>query len=178
MKLAHKLTHNRPLYGIYMLRVGFDTFHAKRDTREVLYTSPEDILVVDRWQIEQDQNEGWDVPFSRNFTKCEVENPFELSCKYEEDWRDSEDFCSKHYSDHNFYAVCRNILSPLATDESTSRPTDVGLLKDIPEHIDRLYDLRQVVDKCANTPLGHDREEIFIQLLKSLEVILGKVEEV
>ncbi|ESO07205.1 hypothetical protein HELRODRAFT_132750, partial [Helobdella robusta] len=137
LNIAHKFTFNPSQYGIYMMKVGADTFHYKQETKELFYTSARNILIVDKWQLEENKKEN--LVSNSDITK---------KCKHDEHWPSTtKNLCNGLYSDHNYYAVCRNILSPVNTEAGGS---NAGLLHDVPHNVDTLFGLSHLMQSCLS----------------------------
>lgn len=79
--------------------------------------------------------------------------------------------CRSHASsDHNYYAVCRSILSSHALIHGRDGPA--GLLHDVPADVNELYDLTELVEQCAQPSKLRDRARTVIRLFKALTDIV------
>ena len=107
-----------------------------------------------------EKQKGWDTPVFSEFTEC---SPGETDCtSYSPD-----DLCSHYTTDHNYYIICRNILSEYSGDPAHSQ----GLLHDIPHYVESKWQLKMLVRECAKPLLADGRLKVKDQFLKALEEI-------
>lgn len=74
--------------------------------------------------------------------------------------------CQHHVTDRNYYAVCRYLLSPIYS-RHRGRPLP-GLLSDIPNDIDKLHGITELVNSCAKPTRPGARFDTSAQLMKAL----------
>ena len=163
LEIADQLTNNKVQYALYWTDLNYGSFHVDVLNGDVYLADGRHIMVVDRWQITQDKKVGWDEPCYSEFTECSTypDVPCRLTIP--------DRLCQCHESDHNFYAVCRNLLSSYATRGSRS----LGFLHDVPKDTDELYNVQDLVDRCAKPEKREQRTQIVRQLMKALKDFLG-----
>lgn len=91
-----------------------------------------------------DKPENWDVWYESKFDDCDKEACLSFS---------KEILCARVTVDHNYYAVCQNLLSRHATWRGTSG----GLLHDPPSEIAKDGRLEALLDECANPKKRYGR---------------------
>lgn len=159
--IARQFTENESQYALYWTELSYSSFLVDK-TGDVLVSDGRHISVVDRWQIKRDKNPGWDEPCYSVFDSC-TDN--EQSCLLTV----PNCLCSAHTADHNYYAVCRNILSSFASHNGIS----ISLLHNIPSDVEELYHIRELADKCARPEKPGQRLEVVEELVKALRDIIG-----
>ena len=110
-----------------------------------------------------DQNSEWDEPYYATYDECkEYGICLTVSTTY---------LCSRYTVDHNYYAICRNLLSSYASE--ILKPG--GLLHDTPDKINERYGLDEMLRQCARPDKPEDRLKNKDKLLATLEEIRRKV---
>ena len=109
-----------------------------------------------------DRQPQWDVPAISEFDECSPEDD-EDCISYS-----PNNLCSRYNVDHNYYVMCRNILSKYATYSSKLS----GLLHDIPKDIEQRFSLEKLAEECAKPPPSSSRIEIKDKLMKALTEVL------
>ncbi|MEQ2168060.1 Divergent protein kinase domain 2A, partial [Goodea atripinnis] len=88
--------------------------------------------------------ENYDVWYESRFEECDREACLSFS---------KEALCSRVTVDHNYYAVCQNLLSQYAT----WRGTTGGLLHNPPAHIAKDGQLEALLDECTKPKKHYGR---------------------
>lgn len=159
--IARQFTENEGQYALYWTELSYSTFVVD-ETGNLLVSDGRHILVVDLWQIKRDKNPGWDEACYSNFDSCADS---EQSCSL----TIPDCLCSAHMADHNYYAVCRNILSSFASHNGVS----ISLLHNIPSDVEELYHIRELADKCARPNKPRQRQGVVEELVKVLKEFIG-----
>ncbi|PWA18177.1 hypothetical protein CCH79_00004135 [Gambusia affinis] len=144
MDIAEQLTNNDFDFALYLLDVSFDNFAVGPRDGKVIIVDAENVLVADKRQIKQDKPENYDVWYESRFEECDREACLSFS---------KEALCSRVTVDHNYYAVCHNLLSQYAT----WRGTTGGLLHDPPAHIAKDGQLEALLDECTKPKKRYGR---------------------
>lgn len=107
-----------------------------------------------------DKPESFDVWYESRFEECDREACLSFS---------KDALCSRVTVDHNYYAVCQNLLSRYAT----WRGTRGGLLHDPPADVARDGQLEALLDECANPKRRYGRFRAARDLRLYLERLLS-----
>uniref|UniRef100_H3A422 Divergent protein kinase domain 2A n=1 Tax=Latimeria chalumnae TaxID=7897 RepID=H3A422_LATCH len=99
---------------------------------------------VDKNFVSTDRPENWDEWYESKFEDCDKEACLSFS---------KDILCSRTTADHNYYAICQNLLSKHATWRGTSG----GLLHDPPAEIAKDGRLEALLDECANPKKHYGR---------------------
>lgn len=91
-----------------------------------------------------DKPENYDVWYESRFEECDREACLSFS---------KDSLCSRVTVDHNYYAICQNLLSQYAT----WRGTTGGLLHDPPPHIAKDGQLVALLDECTKPKKRYGR---------------------
>lgn len=91
-----------------------------------------------------DKPENYDVWYESRFEECDREACLSFS---------KDSLCSRVTVDHNYYAICQNLLSRYAT----WRGTTGGLLHDPPAHIAKDGQLKALLDECTKPKKRYGR---------------------
>ncbi|XP_021935903.1 deleted in autism protein 1 homolog isoform X2 [Zootermopsis nevadensis] len=129
---AHNFTDSHPLFGFYLTDISADNIAVDAQGK-LRFVDLENVIVVDKNVPNEDRPQSWTIPHVSETFDCE--GCFAFS---------SEDICSHRMSDHNFYAVCQHLLSPLAALDMIPG----GLLHDMPPAHARVSEL---VQKCSES---------------------------
>ncbi|CAN0169251.1 unnamed protein product [Lampetra planeri] len=160
LDLASQLSDNDLDYALYPLDVTPDNFAVgERDGRVVLVDA-ENVLVVDKRALRQEKPDGWDKWYesgSEDSDDGDVgagggpnlvamdSSPPDGACEGCLSFsRDA--LCTRAHHDHNFYAVCRSLLSP----RSLWRGRRGGLLHSAPRAVASNGRLVRLVERCAD----------------------------
>ena len=109
--------------------------------------------------IISERRSQWREPFYSPFDDCTPSTSC-LSFSY-------EDMCTRLTLDHNYYAVCRNLLSHYASDILMSD----GFLHDLPKHIESKYNISAMLEECARPTSHGGRLKVVPKLITALEDI-------
>ncbi|KAI4806544.1 hypothetical protein KUCAC02_017363, partial [Chaenocephalus aceratus] len=132
MDIAEQLTNNDFEFALYLLDVSFDNFAVGPRDGKVIVVDAENVLVADKRLIKQNKPENFDVWYES---------------------RSRNSLCTRVTVDHNYYAVCQNLLSRYAT----WRGTTGGLLHDPPAHIAKDGQLESLLDECTRPKKRYGR---------------------
>ena len=152
LKIADLFTDNKSGYALYLGTVDYDSFAVNTEGK-VIVTDLGNMLVVDKYLVERQKLPDWDKPLNSLYYKCSLPECIKFN---------QENLCTHVTSDHNFYAVCNNLLSSF----SKRRNLPGGLLHDIPSYIEKDYRLSNLLGECANST---DRFRAKNRLLKILQ---------
>ncbi|XP_023805887.1 deleted in autism protein 1 isoform X1 [Oryzias latipes] len=158
MDIAEQLTNNDFDFALYLLDVSFDNFAVGPRDGKVIVVDAENVLVADKRLIKQNKPESYDVWYESRFEECDREACLSFS---------KDSLCSRVTVDHNYYAVCQNLLSRYAT----WRGTTGGLLHDPPAHIAKDGQLEALLDECTRPKKRYGR----FQAAKELREYLTKL---
>ncbi|XP_028833355.1 divergent protein kinase domain 2A-like isoform X2 [Denticeps clupeoides] len=136
MDIAEQLTNNDFDFALYLLDVTFDNFAVGSRDGKVIIVDAENVIVADKKLIRQNKPEGYDVWYESRVEDCDKEACLSFS---------KDILCSRVTNDHNYYAVCQNLLSRFAT----WRGTTGGLLHDPPADVVRDGQLQALLDECT-----------------------------
>ncbi|XP_044032655.1 divergent protein kinase domain 2Ab isoform X2 [Siniperca chuatsi] len=144
MDIAEQLTNNDFEFALYLLDVSFDNFAVGPRDGKVIVVDAENVLVADKRLIKQNKPENYDVWYESRFEECDREACLSFS---------KDSLCSRVTVDHNYYAVCQNLLSRYAT----WRGTTGGLLHDPPAHVAKDGQLETLLDECTRPKKRYGR---------------------
>lgn len=162
MEIAEQLTNNDFEFALYLLDVSFDNFAVGPRDGKVIIVDAENVLVADKKLIKQNKPENWDVWYESKFDDCDKEACLSFS---------KEILCSRTTVDHNYYAICQNLLSRHATWRGTSG----GLLHDPPAEIVKDGHLGELLDECANPKKRYGRFKAAKELKEYLAQLSNNV---
>ncbi|KFM12586.1 Deleted in autism protein 1, partial [Aptenodytes forsteri] len=162
MEIAEQLTNNDFEFALYLLDVSFDNFAVGPRDGKVIIVDAENVLVADKRLIRQNKPENWDVWYESKFDDCDKEACLSFS---------KEILCARVTVDHNYYAVCQNLLSRHATWRGTSG----GLLHDPPAEIAKDGRLEALLDECANPKKRYGRFQAAKELREYLAQLSNNV---
>uniref|UniRef100_H0VEB9 Divergent protein kinase domain 2A n=1 Tax=Cavia porcellus TaxID=10141 RepID=H0VEB9_CAVPO len=162
MEIAEQLTNNDFEFALYLLDVSFDNFAVGPRDGKVIIVDAENVLVADKRLIRQNKPENWDVWYESKFDDCDKEACLSFS---------KEILCARVTVDHNYYAVCQNLLSRHATWRGTSG----GLLHDPPTEIAKDGRLEALLDECANPKKRYGRFQAAKELREYLAQLSNNV---
>ncbi|KAM8953656.1 divergent protein kinase domain 2A [Pelodytes ibericus] len=162
MEIAEQLTNNDFDFALYLLDVSFDNFAVGPRDGKVIIVDAENVLVADKKLIKQNKPENWDVWYESKFDDCDKEACLSFS---------KEILCSRATVDHNYYAICQNLLSRHATWRGTSG----GLLHDTPAEIAKDGRLEALLDECANPKKRYGRFKAAKELREYLAQLSNNV---
>ncbi|KAL7887667.1 hypothetical protein AOLI_G00053880 [Acnodon oligacanthus] len=104
--------------------------------------------------------ENYDVWYESKFEECDKEACLSFS---------KDMLCSRVTVDHNYYAICQNLLSRYAT----WRGSRGGLLHDPPAHIAKDGQLEAMLEECANPKKRYGRFAAAKELREYLTQLSG-----
>lgn len=107
-----------------------------------------------------DKPESYDVWYESKFEECDKEACLSFS---------KDMLCSRVTVDHNYYAICQNLLSRYAVWRGSSG----GLLHDPPPHIAKDGQLVALLDECANPKKRYGRFQAAKELREYLTQLSG-----
>ncbi|NXQ11134.1 DIA1 protein, partial [Peucedramus taeniatus] len=162
MEIAEQLTNNDFEFALYLLDVSFDNFAVGPRDGKVIIVDAENVLVADKRLIRQNKPENWDVWYESKFDDCDKEACLSFS---------KEILCARVTVDHNYYAICQNLLSRHATWRGTSG----GLLHDPPAEIAKEGRLEALLDECANPKKRYGRFQAAKELREYLAQLSNNV---
>jgi len=68
--IAKKFTDNKSQYGLYWTDISYTTFGVSEVSLDVVELDGRNIMVVDLYQIKEDQKRNWDHPLYSQFDNC------------------------------------------------------------------------------------------------------------
>lgn len=158
MDIAEQLTNNDFDFALYLLDVSFDNFAVGPRDGKVIVVDAENVLVADKRLIRQNKPENYDVMYESKFEECDKEACLSFS---------KDALCSRVTADHNYYAICQNLLSRYAT----WRGSTGGLLHDPPPQV--TGQLEALLDECANPKKRYGRFQAAKELREYLTQLAG-----
>ncbi|KAI4891140.1 hypothetical protein NFI96_020758 [Prochilodus magdalenae] len=160
MDIAEQLTNNDFDFALYLLDVSFDNFAVGPRDGKVIVVDAENVVVADKRLIKQNKPESYDVWYESKFEECDKEACLSFS---------KDMLCSRVTVDHNYYAICQNLLSRYAT----WRGSRGGLLHDPPAHIAKDGQLEAMLEECANPKKRYGRFTAAKELREYLTQLSG-----
>ncbi|XP_051984648.1 divergent protein kinase domain 2A-like isoform X2 [Xyrauchen texanus] len=158
MDIAEQLTNNDFDFALYLLDVSFDNFAVGPRDGKVIVVDAENVIVADKRLIKQNKPENYDVWYESRYEECDKEACLSFS---------KDILCSRVTIDHNYYAICQNLLSRFAT----WRGTTGGLLHDPPLDIAKDGHLIALLDECTRPQKRYGR----FQAAKELREYLTQI---
>ncbi|GAB1606711.1 divergent protein kinase domain 2A-like isoform X1 [Argonauta hians] len=155
--MAMNLTHCPGNWSVYCLDMSMDNFAVGADN-VVRIVDAENFLIVDKEDVIRRKPLNW------NQTAVSVMDDCESNCI----GFSTTELCNHVEADHNFYAVCRTILSKYAYRGAK----EYGLLHDIPEVTDDEMMLGFLINECINPKLSGRRMTSAQNLITSFQIIL------
>ncbi|XP_046828767.1 divergent protein kinase domain 2A-like [Vespa crabro] len=135
LNAAYMFTFKNKDFGFYLTDISIDNIAINSDGI-AKFIDLENIIVVDKNILDKDKSATW-YKIQENTIDINCLNCFPFS---------SIDICNHQLSDHNYYAICRILLSPKTSD--TLIPG--GFLHDIPNNILQQYpNLEYLIKQCA-----------------------------
>lgn len=154
LQIADLLTHNQLGFAMYMTDVNMDNFAVQPDGT-LFMIDVENIIFVDLKKLQKEKPPNWNV-FHTNWGEG-CKNCFSFS---------EEELCSRLLTDHNYYAICKGILTPGSYYSSR------GLLHDIPPDIDKSTNLSYLLSQCSMPKIEGGRFEVVPKLLQTMQSLL------
>lgn len=156
--MAQKMT-NDPDWSLYWTDIAYDNY-AVDDAMKLSVIDLENIIVVDKNAVKTAKKKGWDELAEAPFDDCIGHDPNCLTF-------DSEILCTHYEADHNYYSVCRNLLSQYA-DVPSAGMMD-GLLHDMPSYAKDDWDLENLLNECARPTQPKGRIKTIYSLIEALK---------
>eukprot|EP00058_Branchiostoma_floridae_P007590 XP_002593078.1 hypothetical protein BRAFLDRAFT_72848 [Branchiostoma floridae] len=155
MKIAEYLTNNEADFGLYLTDISYENFGVTSDGN-LFVIDVENVIVVDKQKIKADKPRNWEARYQSHFDEC----PGMSNCLS----FDVSALCRYLHTDHNYYAVCRNMLSEYASE--MGKPG--GLLHDPPETVVRDGTLQRLLAECAKPRTLYGRFDAAKELIELL----------
>lgn len=164
LRTAMMFTENESHFALYWTDIGFESFTYCL-TNDILYvTSGKDIIVVDKLEIEENRPVGWDEPIYSQFQNCSADCSRRCSLAV------PDGLCRARTADHNYYAVCRHLLSSYACQANGYQRS---FLHDIPSYVEEdFYPIRELLNECARPSMLGSREILVYQLIDAFQLII------
>ncbi|KAK3763954.1 hypothetical protein RRG08_050599 [Elysia crispata] len=156
MKIADTLT-TKSDFALYITDANFDNFAVDKSGK-VTVIDLENIIVVDKLAIEARKPKGFDEPHEAIFSDCDGKN-----CLLFE----ADELCNHVNTDHNYNAICRNLLSTYAVE----RGMPEGFLHGMPDEARDYWDLGNLLEECANPKQAGGRWKVKDKLIKALAAL-------
>lgn len=160
LQIAQKFTDN-PDFALYWTDLAYDNF-AVDPAGKVIVIDAEHIIVVDREATKIANAETWNDIQESDFDKCDEENHSRNCLTF-----NADKLCTHYHCDHNYYALCRNLLSQYADEPEAGRMD--GLLHHMPEKAKETWDLENLLNECANPHQPQGRIKVIPHLLEALD---------
>ncbi|KAL4220702.1 Chromosome X 36 [Mactra antiquata] len=161
MKMADMLTNNKAEFSLYLTDVDKDMF-AVDSNGVVRLVDLQNVLVVDKLAVKSARPRGWNDLHESTYAECQGQS-FKNCHSFSE-----VQLCSHVISDHNFYAICRYILSPHSDVTGQSQGHSFGLLHDIPEVAITDWDLEYLLNECVMPTRQRGRDQVVHKLIEAL----------
>jgi len=84
--IAKKFTDNKSQYGLYWTDISYATFAVSEVSLDVVVVDGHNVMVVDLYQIKEDQKRDWDRPLYSQFDNCVDKYVKILICCYSSVW--------------------------------------------------------------------------------------------
>ncbi|XP_045201226.2 divergent protein kinase domain 2A-like [Mercenaria mercenaria] len=164
MKIAEMLTNNKADFALYLTDVIDDNFAVDADGN-VTVIDLEDVLVVDKLAVKSAKPKGWEDVHESVYAECPGKT-FKSCHSFSE-----VHLCSHVTSDHNYYAICRYILTPHHGSLKKDPAQADGLLHDIPKNIDEDWDLEYLLNECVSPKRQRGRIQVVHKIIEALDHI-------
>lgn len=161
MKMADRLTSD-PDWNLYWTDLVYNNF-AVDEAGKLTYIDAENIVVVDKQATKISNPKSWDDLAESEYIQCD-ENRGNDCLTF-----DTNQLCTHHMADHNYFAVCRNVLSSYADNRPTGG--SAHLLHDIPDKIKHDWDLEILLNECVRPHYPQGRYKVAHKLMQALEHI-------
>ncbi|XP_063229062.1 divergent protein kinase domain 2A-like isoform X2 [Bacillus rossius redtenbacheri] len=143
LSAAEQFTSGHPHFRFYLTDVSPDNI-AVDPAGVVRFVDLENVVVLDKAAGVNGELKMWDRRHTSEHIECEGCFAFSV-----------QDLCSHHVSDHNFYAVCQELLLPAGASPGVMPG---GLLHDVPPHVLASHpQLPRLIEHCARPPPHLDR---------------------
>lgn len=160
LKIAKKFTDN-PDFALYWTDLAYSNF-AVDPAGKVIVIDAEHIIVVDREATKIANSETWNDLHESIFDICDDDKHSRNCLTF-----NADTLCTHYHSDHNYYALCRNLLSQYADEPEAGRMN--GLLHDMPDKAKETWDLENLLNECANPHQPQGRIKVIPHLLEALD---------
>lgn len=158
LRMAERLTSD-PDWSLYWTDLAAVNF-AVDPAGKLTYIDAENIIVVDKQATKIANKEHWNDMAESQFTECEDGATDCLSF-------DVSQMCQHYELDHNYYAVCRNMLSRYADDRINGGIPH--LLHDMPPHANDDWDLDNLLNECTRPHQSQGRIKAVHKLFQALD---------
>ncbi|CAG5118325.1 unnamed protein product [Candidula unifasciata] len=156
LKIAEKLT-TKSDFVLYLTDVSYENF-AVDSSGKVTVIDLENIIVVDKLAIQARKPKDWNEPHEGMFSECGGKNCLHI---------ENDNLCTHLNSDHNYNAICRNLLSKYAVEDRMPQ----GFLHDMPVEAEDYWDLGNLLEECARPRQKEGRWKAKDKLLVALEAL-------
>lgn len=156
MKIAEKLTTMSD-FGLYLTDVNLENFVVD-PSGKVTVVDLENIIVVDKLAIQAKKLKGWNEPLEAPFSDCDGKNCLIFN---------ADEMCTHLNSDHNYNAICRNLLSHYAVEDRMPG----GFLHDMPVEAEDYWDLKNLLEECARPQHKEGRWKVKDKIIHALDAL-------
>lgn len=163
LKIADHFTNNNEDFALYLTDLSWENFGVD-PAGKVRILDAENIIVVDKLAVESKKPRDYDKFLQSQHHDCEGSTCLAFV---------SEELCSRLHTDHNYYAICKNILDPLLDDSEFPG----GLLHDMSEEAKDFWDLEHQLKECARPTKYKGRIFAKEKLLTALRNLHDQTEE-
>ncbi|XP_052783048.1 divergent protein kinase domain 2A-like [Mya arenaria] len=162
IKIAEKLSNNLDDFALYVTDVTMDSF-AVNDKGELLLIDLDSVLVVDKLAVKGSELTTWNGMHESQFNECRNQTFRECN-------KDTEpQLCRHANSDHNYYVICRQLLSQDAYDGSEKRRSFVnGLLHDMPDTARNDWELDYLLSESVMPTRQRGRMQVVHKMIEAL----------
>ncbi|XP_008478183.1 deleted in autism protein 1 [Diaphorina citri] len=155
LHLAHNLTYLHDRLSVYLTDVSLDNLVVSEEG-VVKIVDLEHTIVVDRHPSSTDLPQSWFLPHHSYHQSCD--NCFAYS---------ADEVCAHRISDHNFYAVCKEVLS------NTTTLGHQWLLHSPPPSLHGETSLlSSLIESCVDPPPGVLRKNVAAQIIQTIDQAL------
>uniref|UniRef100_UPI00358DFCD4 divergent protein kinase domain 2A-like isoform X1 n=2 Tax=Myxine glutinosa TaxID=7769 RepID=UPI00358DFCD4 len=108
LEMAEQLSTNEMDFSLYLLDVRPEAFSVGARDGRLIATQARHVLIVDRRHVTKTQPKLYSIPYETPHISCHTQSSSDC---YHIPTAHSK-LCSRLNSDHNYYAICRNLLAP------------------------------------------------------------------
>ncbi|XP_029635244.1 divergent protein kinase domain 2A-like isoform X1 [Octopus sinensis] len=159
LMMAVKLSNSSDGWSLYWTDIKMDNL-AVNSKGQVKIVDVENIIVVDRLELAKLKPPGWNQPAESVYDECDSD------CISFSD----KQLCLHLDADHNYYGVCRSLLSKYAYSGATT----YGLLHHIPWNIEQKWFLGDLIKECMQPSIKGQRQIVTDKLIRSLQKIISR----
>ncbi|XP_052823217.1 divergent protein kinase domain 2A isoform X2 [Octopus bimaculoides] len=159
LMMAVKLSNSSDGWSLYWTDIKMDNL-AVNSNGQVKIVDVENIIVVDRLELAKLKPPGWNQLAESVYDECDSD------CISFSD----KQLCLHLDADHNYYGVCRSLLSKYAYSGATT----YGLLHHIPWNIEQKWFLGDLIKECMQPSIKGQRQIVTDQLIRSLQKIISR----